>query len=121
MTRSPHEPLLTAGQAGKVTVTRLARPAVLSGELAEAVGEQLARLVDGPGGGRLAVDLGNVESLSSLMLAGLTALNKKVNAAGGRLVLFGPRPAVREILDVTHLTRLICVYDREGDALGSFA
>src|SRR5437016_230661 len=68
--------LLRVEVAGDVTVVRLTTPR-FEDATAEAIGRQLADLVDRPGRHRLHLDLGEVEFLSSVGLAQLLALNKK--------------------------------------------
>src|SRR6266446_6377840 len=70
---------------GAVTVARFNRELVLSGVLAEAVGERLMDLLAVPAGGRVLLDFANVKSLSSLILGKLILLNRAAEKAAGRL------------------------------------
>jgi anti-anti-sigma factor len=108
--------LLAVERVGDVTLVRLTRPLCLSGGLADVVNEQLASLGAGPGR-RLVFNLANVTSLASRMLSHLVVLFGALRDAGGSLALCAPAAVIREILDVTGLTRLICVYDTESAAL----
>ena len=57
--------------------------------------------------GVVALDLANVEYVTSTILGHLVALNKRLHGAGGRLTLENVRPAVREILNVTLLDQVL--------------
>jgi anti-anti-sigma factor len=69
---------------------------------------------------RIVVNLSGLEVSDSGFVAGLVTLRKAVHAAGGRLVLCGPRPFLREILAYTRLDKFFEVFQRETDALDAF-
>jgi anti-anti-sigma factor len=114
-------PQLLIQQSGDVTVVRLPQPVVLPGETADGVGRQLEGVVQDAGRSLLLFDLGNLVSLTSLMIGRLIGLSKRLAAAGGRLVLCAPRPDVRELLEVVRVPRLIAIYPSEREALRSMA
>src|SRR5271166_4671477 len=99
------EPRLEVTTVGDVTVARFNREVVISGRLAETVGDQLMDLLAGPARGRVLLDFANVKSLSSLILGKLVLLNRAAEGAGGRLALCNLRPDIYEIMDVTRLTK----------------
>jgi anti-anti-sigma factor len=70
---------------------------------AQALGEHLLALVGRLGGGGLEVDLGAVSYLCATCLGKLIALDRRLRALGGRLVLLNVTAAVYEIFEVTHL------------------
>ncbi|HKB36402.1 MAG TPA: STAS domain-containing protein [Gemmataceae bacterium] len=76
--------------------------------------EQLSRLIEGRTRPQLDLDLVGIRYLSSSALGKLLALNRKVRAAGGQLVLCNPSPAVVEILTITGLHTILEV--RRADA-----
>lgn len=119
---NPQQPgrLLTVDSVRGVPVARFNREVVLTGQQADAAGTELIALLAGPGPPRLALDFGNVESLSSLMLGKLVQVNRSAETRGGRFVLFNLRPAVREILEVSRLTLILLVYAGEQEAVKSF-
>jgi anti-anti-sigma factor len=110
MTATPPEWSLETQDSGPVLVVRFAGRQVH-------LGAQHLRLADaylfGPGvevGGReVLLDLGNVECLASTALAGLVRLHGKLEEAAGHLRLGGVSPHVYELLEVTHLHRLLDV------------
>src|SRR5438132_14351153 len=107
-------------RVGEVAVAKFTREVMLSGQEAEAAGDELTALLAGPGPQKLLLDFANVHSLSSLMFAKLIALNRKAESTGGRLALCNLRPLIAEILEVTRLTQILCVYPGEQEALQSF-
>jgi len=62
------------------------------------------------------LDFTNVEFISSLELATLINLHRRVKTAGGRLSLFNLSPSVFEVFAVTRLEQLfsICREDKPG-------
>jgi len=107
-----HPNLLHVEVAGDVTRIRFTTPRFEDGN-AEAIGQQLADLVDRLGRHKLHLDLGQVEFLSSLGLAKLIALNRKVRAVKGELRLHNLRPEVYRVFEATHLTRLLDIRPQE--------
>jgi anti-sigma B factor antagonist len=105
---------------GDVTVVRLKLPR-LGDDDAQAIFKQVYSLVDDMGRNKLVLDLGPVEYLPSVALGKLVMLNRKAQAANGRLALCQLSPDVRDILDVTHLSQLFQLYATEGEAVQSFA
>jgi anti-sigma B factor antagonist len=106
---------------GEVTVVRLRAAKVLNEETTRAVFDPVYSLAGGMGRNRLVLNLAPAQYLPSLALGKLVLLNRKVQAAGGRLALCQLSPAVAETLEATHLADLFDVYATEDDALRSFA
>jgi anti-sigma B factor antagonist len=102
-----------------LTIVRFVDRPTLSGTTAEAVSDELGRLVDREGRFRLILNFGKVESLTSLMLGKLIALNKKVQAAGGRLAVCNLSPDLQELFEITRLSEYLAIYADERDALQS--
>jgi anti-sigma B factor antagonist len=105
---------------GDVTVVRLKVPTVLDDDTAQTVFGQLYSLVSDVGRGKLVLDLAGAQYLPSLALGKLLMLNRKAQAADGRLTLCGLTPPVGEILEATHLRDMFDVYAGEAEALASF-
>lgn len=57
-------------------------------------------------GNKLAMDLSRVTYISSVGLSTLVALYKSIRLKAGRMVLAGVQPAVKDILESSHLIRL---------------
>jgi anti-anti-sigma factor len=106
-------------QKGNAAVVRFVDRLILSGTTAEAVSDELFRLVESKARSRLILNFGNVASLTSLMLGKLITLNKKVQAAGGRLAVCNLSPDLRETFEITRLSEYLDIYADEQDALQS--
>jgi anti-sigma B factor antagonist len=58
--------------------------------------------------------------MSSAALGKLITLNKKVQTAGGRLVLCNIRQEIREVFEITKLDKLFVIKRDEQEALQVF-
>ena len=67
------------------------------------------------------LNLSGVQLVSSSFIAGLIALNKRMNDAKGKLVLCELTPVVRETLAGAKLDRILTLVDKESDALAIFS
>jgi anti-anti-sigma factor len=109
----------TAETQGDRTVIRFAPQVLLTGAIADGVGEDMVQRIEHQGCRRLVVNFANVAGLTSLMIAKLLVVYKKMQAAGGRIVLCEVGEVIREILDVVKVTKLIAIYPTEQEALAS--
>src|SRR5437763_886474 len=91
---------------GDLTIIRFAPGILLTGEIAQKVAEPLVDRIETQGCRRLVLNLANVATLSSLILAKLISLHKKMQPVGGRVVLCEAPEVIREILEVVQVTRL---------------
>jgi anti-anti-sigma factor len=105
---------------GDVTVVRLKLPR-LQDDDAQSLFKQIYSVVDDMKRHNLVLNLAVVESLPSMALGKLVMLNRKAQAAHGRLALCQLSAGVAEILEVTHLNELLQIYGTEEEAVGSFA
>ena len=67
------------------------------------------------------LNLSGVQLVSSSFIAGLIALNKRMNDAKGKLVLCELTPVVRETLAGAKLDRILTFVEKESDALAIFS
>jgi anti-sigma B factor antagonist len=67
----------------------------------------------------LAVDLANVDYLSSSGVAILVGLKRRVETKSGKIVLFHVQPIVRDLLAVMKLDRFFMISDDEAKAIDS--
>ena len=102
------------------TVVTFVESSLLSEEVIQEVGDQLASLVEDQGNTRLLLNFSNVKFMSSAILGQLIKLNKKVTRANGRLKLCGFAPNLREVFRISQLDRLFEIYDDEQLALDRF-
>jgi anti-anti-sigma factor len=106
----PHRPapLLHVRQDGDLTRATVLTPD-LTEDHAEALGEELYRLVEGAARPRLRLDLAHVRSLTSGVLGQLVGLHRRVRACGGELVLLNVTGIVYRVFEVTRLDQLLDV------------
>src|SRR5262249_54014349 len=81
------------------------------------LGEQLSRLASEVGRRRLVLNLGNVGSLGSLALSQLITCQKRIQAAGGRLILCNLNPSLLEILRTTRMDHMFNIWGHDGQQL----
>lgn len=60
---------------------------------------------------RVLVDLSGVDFLASIGIRMLTSTAKSLASRGGKMVLFGPTPDVRSVLEMTGISEVIPMYD----------
>ena len=112
---------LEVEQMGEVAVVSLTNRKLLTEESIQAVGEELFRLVEQSDRKKLLLNFSHIEHMSSAVLGLLIRLNKRVVMAGGKLVLCGIDPQLREVFEITKLDKVFPMYRDEQEAVGSFA
>ena len=105
---------------GDVTVVSFTDRKILDEQNIQVIGEQLFSLVDELGRKSLLLNFGNVEYMSSAALGKLITLNKKVQAAGGKLILCNIDPNIYEVFEITKLNKLFNIQKEEQAALQAF-
>lgn len=73
------------------------------------------------GSRKLVVNLMDVPLIDSSALGAIILTVQGFRESGGKLVLLNPQRAVRDILEVTHLTSVLEIYDTEESALAAFS
>lgn len=104
-----------------VTVVRLRLPEVPHEDSIRAVFDPIYSLVSDVGRNKLVLNLATVDFLPSMALAKLVMLNRKAQAAGGRLVLSHLSATVQQSLESTHLAESFAIRATEQEALQSFS
>ena len=120
MSAQPHRRRLEVENMGDVTVVCLTDRKILVEQNIQAIGEQLFQLVDELGRRKILLNFGNVEYLSSAALGKLITLNKKLQQAGGRLILCNIDPQIYEVFEITKLNKLFTIVKDEQTGLQSF-
>src|SRR5438067_942059 len=118
--QAPRRRRLEVEDIGDVTVVSFTDRKILDEQNIQVIGEQLFSLVDELGRKKLLLNFGNVEYLSSAALGKFITLNKKVNAAGGRLILCNIDPQIYEVFEITKLNKLFNIQKEEQAALQAF-
>jgi anti-anti-sigma factor len=114
-------PWLERQDKGDVTVVRLRIPQALDDDTARTVFDPIYKLVDEARRNRLVLDLGAVGHLESLTVGKLVMLNRKAQAAGGRLVLCHLTPTAMRTLENAHLIGLLTIAATEDEAVTMLA
>ena len=120
MSSQPRRRRLEVEDLGDVTVVSFTDRKILDEQNIQVIGEQLFSLVDESGRKKLLLNFGNVEYMSSAALGKLITLNKKVQAAGGRLVLCNIDPQIYEVFEITKLDKFFKIHKEEQAALQAF-
>jgi anti-anti-sigma factor len=102
--------------AGDVTVAKLAGR--LDSGSAAAAEENLTKLL-GSGAPRLAIDMSNLDYISSAGLRVLLVIARKVQQAQGNLAIFGLRPSVREVFTISGFDSIFVVRDNAAAAIAA--
>ena len=89
----------------------------VSGEVDLQTAPRLAEALESCPGGRVVVDLSDVDFLDSSGLGALVTGNRHLTEAGGSLRLVRPRPSVDKVLTISRLTDVIEAFDSVDAAL----
>ena len=117
MSSQPRRRRLEVEDIGDVTVVNFTDKKILDEQNIQLIGEQLFRLVDELGRRKILLNFRNVEYLSSAALGKFITMNKKVNTAGGRLILCGIDPQIYEVFEITKLNKLFNIQKDEQTAM----
>ena len=100
---------------GPVTVVRFTEKHLNDSNIQQ-IGEELSGLADQLGQGELHLDFSEVQYLSSVVMAKLLTLHKRVTREGGRFVLTNV-DALYEVFSVTRLDKLMDVRHHSATAV----
>jgi len=102
---------LDVEKSGDVIVVRLGNHRLLDELTANKISDELFGVADRPDCNRLLVDFSGVAQLSSMMLAKLVTLHKKMEPKGEKLRLCGINAHLRKVFATTMLDRLFDIAD----------
>lgn len=120
MSTQPRRRRLEVETIGDVTVVNFIDRKILDEQNIQIIGEQLFSLVEQEQCKKLLLNFQNVEYLSSAALGKLITLHKKVQGAGGKLVLCSIDAQIREVFEITKLDKLFKIKKDEQEGLQSF-
>jgi anti-anti-sigma factor len=103
MTSRPGAEQLTVEQQGDVSVVHFAHRTILAIDAIEAVGRRLLGLVRDGGARKLVLDFRPVESLTSSMLGTFVAVQRELEAVGGRMVFCNVDPFLQQIFIICNM------------------
>lgn len=95
--------------AGDVTVAAFAERRVLEDQQIQEIGDALFWLVDVAGRRKVVLDFGPIEFLSSATLGKLITLHRKLQAAGGWLVMCRLPPDVMDVFRIVKINRIFTI------------
>ena len=98
------------GTVGGEDSAELTPTGALDIESAETFRQMVTHML-GQGVGQFLVDLGGLDYIDSTGLGSLLHLYREAKARGGTLRLYNPTPAVQDIFDVTHLNKVLEIYE----------
>jgi anti-sigma B factor antagonist len=119
-TSQPRRRRLEVEESGDVTIVQFIDRKILDEQNIQKIGEDLFSLVDELGRRKILLNFGNVEYLSSAALGKFITLNKKVQAAQGKLILCNIDPNIYEVFEITKLNKLFNIQKEEQAALQAF-
>lgn len=102
--------------AGDVVVAKLAGR--LDSSAAASAEESLASIL-GNGVPRLAIDLSQLDYISSAGLRVLLVIARKVQQAHGKMALFGVRPGVGEVFSISGFDKIFTLRDDAAAAVAA--
>ena len=120
MSPQPRRRRLEVEDIGDITVVNFVDKKILDEQNIQVIGEQLFQLVDELGRRKILLNFKNVEFLSSAALGKLITLNRKLQSAGGKLVLGEIDPQIYEVFEITKLHKLFTIVKDEQTGLNSF-
>lgn len=101
---------------GPVMVVRLIGSADM--HASEELGERLTELLEDDTE-QMVLDLARLDFINSIGLGGIIAAHLRCTRQGATVKLVHPQPAIRDILAITKLTRLLPIHDSLDDAIAS--
>jgi anti-sigma B factor antagonist len=112
--------VVQVSERGGVKFVRIVASSILREGEVEAFGQGLLALAETPGQ-RVVLSFLGVQHLTSLVLGKLIHVHKRLAESGGELRLADIDPHIFEVFAITHLDRLFRIYEREDEAIASFA
>jgi anti-anti-sigma factor len=103
-----------------VTVVSFSDRSLIAEDVIARVEEQLLRLIDQLGPGRILLSFRDVHTMSSAVLGVLLKLSRKVGQMGGRLRLCCVEKGLREAFLACGLDRNFEIHEHEATALDGF-
>ncbi|MEN0019487.1 MAG: STAS domain-containing protein [Planctomycetota bacterium] len=87
----------------------------------QAIGEEIATIVDTNEAPKLLISFANVDHLSSAALGTLITINNKVRAREGQLRLSDIDRQIYEVFVITRLNQIFTISETAEEAMASFA
>jgi anti-sigma B factor antagonist len=120
MSTPPRRRRLEVEDIGDVTVVKFVDRRILDEQNIQIIGDQLFSLVDEVGRRKVLLNFANVEFLSSAALGKFITLQKKLQAANGRLILCNIDPEIYEVFEITKLDKFFTITKDEQGGLQAY-
>jgi anti-sigma B factor antagonist len=101
------EPRLDVVREGDRTVVRFVNCSSLNEYTADRIGQLLLNVTANRADQHVALDMSNIQYLTSTVLGHLIVLHKRLTMGGGKLTIENVRPAVRDVFRVTLLDQVL--------------
>jgi anti-sigma B factor antagonist len=109
--------LLRVQKQNDVAVVNFATSRILDQSNVQQLGEELDALVNAYKLRKIVLNFANVNYMSSAVMGKLVSLNKKVDGAGGELVLCNIEDSIYEIFKIMRFDKMFDIYKSEDDAV----
>ena len=111
---------IDVSKVGEVTVVKFVDKKILDEASIQELGVELFSLVEHDNRKSVLLNFSNVEFLSSAALGKLITLDRKVEAAKGRLKMSNIRPEIFEVFQITKLNKVFDIRKDEVEAISAF-
>jgi anti-sigma B factor antagonist len=108
------------GASGTVALVRFNDRRIIDAAGIQEMGEELASLVEKDGQKAVILSFGQVDFLSSAALNQLIKMNQKVKTAQAKMRLCGLKAEIKEVFEITKLTKVFDIQADENQALSGF-
>lgn len=108
---------ISLAESGGITVVTFNDSKIIDEQAIQDLGQELINLVERDNRGKIVLNFGAVEFLSSAALGKLISFEKKARSSKAKLILTNIRPEIYEVFAITKLTKLFTIKDDEADAL----
>lgn len=116
-----HESRVRVKRVDGVTHVEFVDRNILDEANIQAIGDEIAALVEAEPKPKILISFQNVEHLSSAALGQLITINNKIRQRSGQLRLANIDPQIKEVFQITKLHKLFQIHDSVADAAKSFA
>ena len=111
---------LNVSETDGITIVSFNDRNILEEANIQAIGDEVAALIENKPLPKLLIDFQNVEHLSSAALGTLITINNRIRQKGGQLRLANIDPQIYEVFIITKLNKLFQIHDTREQALASF-
>lgn len=111
---------LRVSQTNGVTTVEFLDRNIIDEARIQAIGDELAALIDAQPKPKLLINFASVDHLTSAALGTLILISNKVRDRGGKLRLANIDPQIKEVFHITRLDQLFSIHPTTADALGTF-